>query len=182
MLVNCPFLAPSLRRGLARWHCYEADPYADHDAVEAGVFEAGAWSAEQVRARRAAGLGVCEVIALERGMDRFSEMRVLQWPHWALKLLYAPVGVMFGKFTPSDRRTDRFGRPVTPPPVALLAVRPALATLDPILLPSAPRLRRAIATSVDDGREVFAAVPGARDAAHAWPVVRAWSDQKRADP
>lgn len=180
MTVNCPFLRPSLRRDLVRWHRYEAEPGAARETVEAGLFAVGVWAAEQVRARRRdLGVGVCEVVAVDQAAAGIhGPWSVLQWPHWTLKQLYAPVGVMFGKFAPGETRTDRRSRAVAAPPVAILAVRPALPTVDPGLLPNTPALAQMIATSADDGRDVFHGVPGVRHAADPWPAVRAWSDQR----
>ncbi|NEE29423.1 hypothetical protein G3M53_28745, partial [Streptomyces sp. SID7982] len=47
MTAHCPYLAPSLRRGLTTWTVYQAD--GDAEAVEAELFHAGARAAEWLR-------------------------------------------------------------------------------------------------------------------------------------
>lgn len=95
--AHCPYLAPSLDRGLTGWTLYEA--VGAPTDVEAEVFHAAVRAAERVRpsVTRAQGAFVCEnVVVLGAGRE------VLQWPHWALKHLYGPVGLMIGKFAAGE--------------------------------------------------------------------------------
>ncbi|MFB9392027.1 DUF6875 domain-containing protein [Streptomyces coeruleoprunus] len=160
----CPYLAPSVERGLTGWTVYEAEGEAED--VEAEVFHAGVQAAEWVRplaVRRHGGL-VCENI-----MVLGSHAELLTWPHWALKNLYGPVGLMIGKFHAGEQRTNGDGRGITVPPVSFLPVRVAVRPRDPRFLAATPDLAAALAVAVDDGRDVFEDLP------QEWKAVRAWA-------
>ncbi|HEY8982374.1 MAG TPA: hypothetical protein VIU15_22655 [Streptomyces sp.] len=165
--AHCPYLAPSVRRGLTTWTVYEVAS-EERELVEAGLFHAGVQAAEWVRplATRPHGALVCENVVLLGGT---SEGRLLDWPHWALKHLYGPVGLMIGKFHCGEERRDREGLPIAPPPYSFLPVRPAVRARDPRFLADTPDLADALAVAVDDGRDVFAQL------SHDWQAVKAWS-------
>ncbi|WP_149184082.1 hypothetical protein [Streptomyces sp. TRM49041] len=164
--AHCPYLAPSVERGLTGWTVYEAA--GDEDDIEAEVFHAGVQAAEWVRplAGRRHGALVCENIVL-LGAD----YGVMKWPHWALKNLYGPMGLMFGKFRAGEEHTDRYGRDVPSPPVPFMPVRGAVRPRDPRFLAATPTLAAALANAVDDGRDVFADVPPE------WKDVKRWAHQ-----
>ncbi|MFF4648191.1 hypothetical protein [Streptomyces sp. NPDC001389] len=167
MSAHCPYLAPSVERGLTGWTVYEATGEAD--AVEAELFWAGSRAAEWVRplASRLHGALVCEnVVLLGGGRD------LTGWPHWALKNLYAPVGVMFGKFHAGEEEVAQDGRSIPAAPVSFIPVRPAVRRRDPRFLHDTPDLADALAVASDDGRDVFEHLP------HDWKAVRAWSRTK----
>ncbi|MFF4601980.1 hypothetical protein ACFY12_04365 [Streptomyces sp. NPDC001339] len=162
--AHCPYLTPSLDRGLTGWTLYEAvGAPAD---VEAEVFHAAVQAAERVRplAPRAHGAFVCENVAI-LGAGR----EVLQWPHWALKHLYGPVGLMIGKFAVGEERTDHSGRGIPPPPVSFLPVRAAVRPRDGRFLQHTPNLAAAVASARDDGRDVFSHL------GHDWKEIRLWA-------
>ncbi|MER7790918.1 DUF6875 domain-containing protein [Streptomyces sp. NPDC097640] len=175
MAGNCPYLAPSIRAGQTRWVRYQPTCGADMDAVEAGVFGAAVDAAEHVRARRGSGARLaCVVVAFE--LSPHAGIRVLPWPHWALKAAYAPVGVMVGKFWQRRSDIDRRGRPVAAAPLPLLALRAAVPAMDGRLLPRTPHLAHVITDSEDDRRDVFAPAGGlGEEACAAWPRVRSWA-------
>ncbi|MFJ6568533.1 hypothetical protein ACIQNU_14005 [Streptomyces sp. NPDC091292] len=162
--THCPYLAPSLDRGLTGWTLYEAVG-APLD-VEAEVFHAAVQAAEWVRplAARAHGAFVCENVAI-LGAGR----EVVQWPHWALKHLYGPVGLMIGKFAAGEERTDGRGRSISPPPVSFLPVRVAVRPRDGRFLHRTPNLAAVVASARDDGRDVFG------DIGHDWKDIRLWA-------
>ncbi|GHE04127.1 hypothetical protein [Streptomyces alanosinicus] len=164
--VHCPYLAPSLERGLTGWTVYEA--VGEAEAVEAEVFHAGVQAAEWVRplANRRHGVYVCENIILLNADDE-----VLSWPHWALKNLYGPVGLMFGKFRKGEEDTDRHGRHIPRPPMAFMPVRAAVRVRDPRFLAATPGLADAVANASDDGRHVFADLP------QDWKDVKQWAQR-----
>lgn len=157
--AHCPYLAPSLERELTGWTVYEAS--GDAGAVEAEVFHAAVQAAEWVRplASRRHGMLVCENIVV-LGADAGT----LVWPHWALKNLYGPVGLMFGKFTAGEVRGDL---PV--PPVSFLPVRVAVRPRDPRFLGATPELAAAVAEAVDDGHDVLDGI------GHDWTEIRQWA-------
>ncbi|MFK0292009.1 hypothetical protein ACIQU6_16255 [Streptomyces sp. NPDC090442] len=162
--AHCPYLAPSLDRGLTGWTLYEAvGAPAD---VEAEVFHAAVQAAEWVRplVARAHGAFVCENVAV-LGAGR----EVLQWPHWALKHLYGPVGLMIGKFAAGEERADRSGRSIPPPPVSFLPVRAAIRPRDGRFLQRTPKLAAAMTSARDDGRDVFSQL------GHDWKDIRLWA-------
>ncbi|MFI1157430.1 hypothetical protein [Streptomyces sioyaensis] len=167
MSVHCPYLAPSVEHGLTGWTVYEAAGEAPE--VEAEVFHAGVRAAEWVRTQlnRPRGALVCENIAVI-GAGR----EVLAWPHWALKNLYGPVGVMFGKFPVGDQVTDHRGRLVPEPPVSFLAVRVAVRARDPLFLSRTPDLAALVAEAADDGRDVFA------ELSREWKDVKLWAQRR----
>jgi hypothetical protein len=166
--AHCPFLAPSVERGLTGWTVYEAAGEAD--AVEAEVFHAGVRAAEWVRplASRPYGVLVCENIVI-LGDSGVSHGEPLAWPHWALKHLYAPVGVMFGKFCKGEESVGTLGRDIPPPPFSFLPVRASIRSRDPRFLEDTPDLAASLAAAVDDGRDVFEYIP------NDWKAVRAWA-------
>jgi hypothetical protein len=169
MSAHCPYLGPSVEHGLTGWTIYEAaGPTAD---VEAALFHAGVQVAEQVRtlADRRRGALVCENIAV-LGVGR----EALAWPHWALKNLYAPVGVMFGKFPVGDQVTDHRGQLVPEPPVSFLVVRVAVPSRDPLFLSRTPDLADTVGVSSDDGRDVFAS----EQLPHTWKDVKRWAQRR----
>ncbi|MFI9787254.1 hypothetical protein ACIHEI_27680 [Kitasatospora sp. NPDC051984] len=168
---HCPFLRPSVRRGMTGWTVYEITPGAHQYAVEAELFHAGVQAAEWVRPlmRRPYGTLVCENIVLLGHCDGADHRELMAWPHWALKHLYAPIGIMFGKFLQGAAETGRYGQRIPPPPFSFLPVRVGVRPLDPRFLTKTPDLATALAVSVDDGRDVFEHIPCE------WKAVREWA-------
>ncbi len=170
MSIHCPYLAPSVEHGLTGWTVYEATGAAPE--VEEAVFHAAVRLAEEVRslAKRPRGALTCEnIVVFGAGRE------VLAWPHWALKNLYAPVGVMFGKFPVGDQVTDHLGRLVPEPPVSFLVVRVAVRARDPLFLSRTPDLAATVEAAADDGRDVFAAEGLPRGE---WADVKRWSQRR----
>lgn len=171
LFEHCPFLRPSVRRGMTGWTVYEIAPGSHRYAVEAELFHAGVQAAEWVRPLMARPFGtlVCENVVLLGRCEGADHRELLAWPHWALKHLYAPVGVMFGKFAQGAVETGRHGRSVPPPPFSFLPVRAGVRPLDPEFLTGTPDLAAALAVAVDDGRDVFEHIPCE------WKAVREWA-------
>ncbi|MFJ1755948.1 hypothetical protein [Kitasatospora sp. NPDC088134] len=168
---HCPFLRPSVRRGMTGWTVYEIVPGSHQYAVEAELFHAGVQAAEWVRPLMARPFGtlVCENVMLLGRCEDADHRELLAWPHWALKHMYAPVGVMFGKFARGAVETGRRGRSIPPPPFSFLPVRAGVRPLDPKFLTGTPDLATALAVGVDDGRDVFEYIPCE------WKAVREWA-------
>ncbi|URM90341.1 hypothetical protein LUW75_10465 [Streptomyces sp. MRC013] len=168
--AHCPYLAPSLRHGLTAWTVYEIAS-SDPESVEAGLFHAGVQAAEWVRplAARPRGALVCENVVILGDVQGVEHRELMAWPHWALKNLYGPVGVMFGKFQGGEQRLDRSSRPIPPPPCSFLPVRPAVRARDPQFLKDTPDLADALSVAVDDGSDVLERI------SHDWQAVKAWS-------
>ncbi|MFE0460315.1 hypothetical protein ACFW1A_13815 [Kitasatospora sp. NPDC058965] len=171
MFEHCPFLEASSARGMTGWTVYEIVPGAHRDAVEAELFHAGVQAAEWVRPlmSRRHGALACENIAIIGDAPDTDHRELMAWPHWALKHLYGPVGVMFGKFTEGTQEFDKFGRSIPPAPISFLPVRASVRPLDPQFLKDTPDLARTLAVADDDGHDVFDHIP--RD----WKAVRAWA-------
>ncbi|MER6734617.1 hypothetical protein [Streptomyces puniciscabiei] len=166
VMAHCPYLAPSVARELTGWTVYEAA--GDPAAVEAEVFHAGVQAAEWVRpfTSRPYGPFVCEnIVIVGAGAD------VMQWPHWALKHLYGPVGLMVGKFAAGEQRTDRRGVRIPAPPVSFMPVRTAIKPRDPRFLAATPHLADALKTAMDDGRNAFEEMP------KEWGEIRQWAQR-----
>jgi hypothetical protein len=66
MEQHCPFIRPSIRRGLTGWTVYEITPGSYRCAVEAELFHAGVQAAEWIRPlmTRPYGALVCENVVL----------------------------------------------------------------------------------------------------------------------
>ncbi|WP_370221286.1 hypothetical protein [Kitasatospora sp. MAP12-22] len=171
MEQHCPFLAPSIGRGMTGWTVYEIALASRRDAVEADLFRAGVQAAEWVRplTNRPHGAFVCENVVLLGEAADAGHRELMAWPHWALKHLYGPVGVMFGKFVRDTDELDRFGQRIPPPPFSFLPVRAAVRARDPRFLADTPGLAAELAVASDDGRDVFEHIPDD------WKAVRAWA-------
>ncbi|THA71783.1 hypothetical protein E6P78_04050 [Streptomyces sp. A0958] len=171
MFEHCPFLEASTARGMTGWTVYEVAPGAHRDAVEAELFYAGAQAAEWVRPlmSRRHGALACENIAIIGDAADADHGELMAWPHWALKHLYGPVGVMFGKFARGVHERDKSGRSIPPAPISFLPVRASVRSRDPRFLHDTPELAQSLAVAEDDGCDVFEHVPCD------WKAVRAWA-------
>lgn len=179
--AHCPYLGPSAQRGLTLWELWEPvqpETFAD-DTADAAWFAVGLAGAERVRElARTSGPLVCANVAVRWSAHTRVQRDALAWPHWALKALYAPVGVMVGNSWKGETDTDRHGRPIPEPPVTFLSLRSAVRARDPRLMTRTPAVADIVADAVDDGRDVLAAVRGLRHAGPAfalWPHVKAWA-------
>ncbi|MQS11738.1 hypothetical protein F7Q99_05395 [Streptomyces kaniharaensis] len=167
---HCPFLPPSVDRQLTGWTVYEIGS-TDRNAVETELFHAGVQAAEWIRPLKTRPHGVltCENVVILGSVPDTSHQELMRRPYWALRNLYAPVGVLFGKFSAGRHETDRFGRAIPPPPFSFLPVRAAVTSRDPRFLASTPDMAKALAAADDDGRDVFEHIPCD------WKAVRAWA-------
>ncbi|WP_432096384.1 hypothetical protein [Streptomyces sp. bgisy100] len=167
---HCQYLAPSMARGLTGWTVFEV--VGDAESSEAEVFHAGVQAAERIRplASRPHGALVCENIVLLAG-DGIDHRELMAWPHWALKNLYGPIGLMFGKFWAGEQGKDRYGRSIPVPPCSFLPVRVAVRARDPRFLSRTPELAAAVAGAADDGCDVI------KDLPEDWKAVRTWATQ-----
>ncbi|MFJ6771593.1 hypothetical protein ACIQOV_11605 [Kitasatospora sp. NPDC091257] len=168
---HCPFLGPSIRRGMTGWTVHEIAPGSHRYAVEAELFYAGVQAAEWVRPLmpRPYGVLTCENVVLVGHCEGAEHRELMAWPHWALKHLYAQVGVMFGKFPQGTVERGRCGQGIPPPPFSFLPVRAGVRPLDPKFLMETPDLAAALAVAADDGRDVFEHIPCE------WKAVREWA-------
>ncbi|MEU6759118.1 DUF6875 domain-containing protein [Streptomyces sp. NPDC046685] len=169
----CPYLAQSLERGHTSWTVYEAAGSAAE--VEAELFHAGVQAAERLRplVGRPQGFLRCENVVVLGEVARARHRDLVAWPHWVLKHLYGPVGIMFGKFFAGQEETTRSGGRIPVSPVSFLPVRAAVRRRDPRFLGATPRLAAALAASEDDGRDVFEYLP------YDWTEIRAWAKRFR---
>ncbi|MFI8515011.1 DUF6875 domain-containing protein [Streptomyces sp. NPDC085460] len=167
--AHCPYLGPSVERGLTSWTVYGVD--GDAGAVEAELFHAGAAAAERLRPliRQPHGFLRCENVVLLGETPGVGHRALLAWPHWALKNLYGPVGIMVGKFHEGEEEISAAGDRLPAAPVSFLAVRAAVRRRDPRLLRSTPDLAAALGVADDDGRDVFEGIP------HDWQEIRTWT-------
>ncbi|MGA5638255.1 hypothetical protein [Streptomyces sp. CS081A] len=154
MTVHCPYLAPSLQQGLTSWTVYRAD--GDADAVEAELFHAGVQAAEWLRPllNRPHGLLRCENIVLLGEVPDARHRDLMAWPHWALKNLYGPVGVTFGKFYAGEEEVTAAGHRIPAAPASFLPVRAAVRRRDPRFLSATPDLAAALAAADDEVRDL----------------------------
>jgi hypothetical protein len=177
LAAHCPFLTPSVERGLTGWTIYET-AHADRYAVEAELFYAAVQAAEWIRplrVRQHGGLRCENVVILDpAGIANHREL--MCWPYWALRHLYGPVGIVFGKFYEGTHESDKGGRRIPPPPFSFLAVRAAVLSKDARFLRSTPELAASLTAAEDDGRDVFEHIPCE------WKAVRAWASSLPARP
>lgn len=168
MTAFCPYLAPSLARGHTTWTVYRA--VGDAAAVEAEIFHAGVQAAERVRffLLRSHESWRCENVVILGEVPGTRHRDVMAWPHWALKHLYGPVGLMFGKFYEGEEEMTGAGTRIPAAPVSFLPVRAAVRRRDHRFLGATPALAAALATASDDGRDVFEHLPCDWTEIHAW--------------
>ncbi|WP_398932516.1 DUF6875 domain-containing protein [Streptomyces sp. 130] len=171
LFTHCPYLEASMAQEMTRWTVYEISPAAHRNDVAAELFHAGVQAAESVRQLMGHRRGVlaCENLVLLGDARDADHCELMGWPHWALKHLYGPVGVMFGKFARNVQEHDRLGRSIPPAPVSFLPVRASVRPRDPQFLQDTPDLARSLAAGCDDGRDVFEHIPCD------WKAVQAWA-------
>ncbi|MCQ6557013.1 hypothetical protein NPS70_28070 [Streptomyces sp. C10-9-1] len=169
MTALCPYLAPSLGQGGTSWTVYRAEGSAQE--VEAELFHAGVQAAEWLRPliHRPQGFLRCENIVVLGEVPGVRHRDLMAWPHWVLKHLYGPVGVMFGKFYAGEDERTRAGARIPAAPVSFLPVRAAVRRRDPAFLHATPSLAAALAVAKDDGRDVLEHIP------YDWQEIRTWA-------
>ncbi|MDA8369870.1 MAG: hypothetical protein M0026_08355 [Nocardiopsaceae bacterium] len=158
MIDRCPYLAPSVERGLTTWSAYQAVP-----GEQAALFAVLVEHAEALRAdRRTAGTLACRNIAVLGPTSQDQARRLLQWPAWLARNLYAPVRLMVGRFWRDVELTDSKGEAMLPPPVSFFSLRTAIPSRDGLFLAEkVPRIMDVVAHAPpDDGRDVFHAALG----------------------
>ncbi|WP_329345872.1 DUF6875 domain-containing protein [Streptomyces microflavus] len=171
MTAHCPYPSPSIERGLTTWTVYRADGSAD--AVEAELFHAGAQAAERLRPliRRPHGSLRCENVVILGEVPGVEHRDLLAWPHWALKNLYGPAGIMFGKFYAGEEENTRAGERIPLAPVSFLPVRAAIRRRDPQFLHATLDLAAALSVADDDGRDLLGQLP------YDWQEIRTWAQR-----
>lgn len=160
MIRRCPYLGPSVQRGLTVWSAYAADPGDQPD-----LFALLVRCAEDLRtARHKAGPLVCRNIAILGPANLAAARRLMDWPAWLARNLYAPVQMMVGRFWVGMQRADSEGKPMTPPPVSFFTLRPAIPHREGLFLSAKlPAIMATLAASTgDDGRDVFVQPLGRR--------------------
>ncbi len=158
MIARCPYLGPSVQRGLTLWSAYQAAP-----GEQADLFAMLLGHAEELRvARRSTGILACRNIAVLGPKDQEEARRRLQWPAWVARHLYAPVRLMVGRFWTGVELTDSRGRAMLPPPVAFFSLRTAIPSRDGLFLAEkVPQVMEVLAQAPpDDGRDVLRSVLG----------------------
>lgn len=76
------------------------------------------------------------IVAGSESLDELDAKRLLDWPHYVGKTMYAKVGVMLGKFWTHEKSQDRAGQNISEPPMSYISVRSAIPPRDPKLLSS----------------------------------------------
>jgi hypothetical protein len=125
------------------------------------IFYLGYLHTELLRVRRAEATSAAEKMLLcENLFFRFNDEDVvdgktmLDWPHWALKLLYTKAGVLFGKFWKGEREFSRSGAPIPPPPYHLLSIRSGIKERDAAFFKKAQFLLEDFTAAHDTGLSV----------------------------
>lgn len=167
MTDHCPFLRPSLQRGLTRWLRYETNAEAHQlpdlqRKIFAAVVEHMELLRDQRRSRPSAdAVLLCDNLAIRwiGVQDPTAHRRALVWPHWMLKTSYTLLGYMIGKFSLHDHGTDRRGTRVPSVPISFLSLRVAVQRKDPQFLHETPHIAEQLAAAHDHGQHLFAHVP-----------------------
>jgi hypothetical protein len=174
MVKRCPYLGPSVSRGLTLWSAYEAGP-DDGRALFALVVR----YAEQLRAvRRTEGPLACRNVAIFGPEDTEAAKALMDWPAWLARNLYAQVQLTVDRFWIGIGRTPGKGRSIMPPlAVSFFMIRSSIPHRDRIILAeqTPTELAALKAGPGDDGRDVFAHHLGhpVTDPAEAWPTLTA---------
>lgn len=167
MTGHCPFLRPSLQRGLTRWLRYEISTEAHRlPDLQREIFAAAVEHMELLRDRRrsrpstdAALLSDNLAVQWIGVQDATAHLRALAWPHWMLKTIYTPLGYMVGKFSVHAQGADRHGRQVPPVPLSFLSLRVAVQRKDPQFLHETPHIAEQLAAAHDHGQHPLAHLP-----------------------
>jgi hypothetical protein len=159
MIERCPYLGPSVAKGLTIWSAYDAGSGDQRPLLNLLV-----WYAEQVRfARRIDGPLSCRNIAVFGPLDVAEAKALLDWPAWLARNLYAPVQLIVDRFWIGIGRDPKTGRSVMPPlAVSFFMIRCGIARKDRLIVSPRPTDEMAIlaAGPGDDGRDVIATVLG----------------------
>ncbi len=167
MTDHCPFLRPSLQRGLTRWLRYETNAEAHQlPDLQREIFAAAVEHMELLRDQRRSRPSPDAVLLCDNLAIRWigvqcptAHRRALAWPHWMLKTSYTPLGYMIGKFSLHDHGTDRRGTRVPPVPISFLSLRVAVPRKDPQFLHETPHIAEQLAAAHDHGQHPFAHIP-----------------------
>lgn len=167
MTNHCPFLGPSLQRGLTRWLLYETSAKVHQLAdLQREIFAAAVEHMEVLRDGRRSrdstdAVLLCDNLAVRWiGVhDAAAHRRVVVWPHWMLKTIYTPLGYMIGKFSLHAQGADRHGKRVPPVPLSFLSLRVAVQRKDPQFLHETPQIAEQLAVARDHGQHPFAHIP-----------------------
>jgi len=169
MIERCPYLGPSVAKGLTIWSAFSADP-----DDERGLFKLLIWYAEQVRfARNTDGPLACRNVAIFGPKDEQAAQALMDWPTWLARNLYAPVQLMIDRFWIGVGRRPGTGKSLMPPlAVSFFMVRCGIARRDRLILSERPQqdIDLLKAGPGDDGRDVFASQLGQApdDPTEAW--------------
>lgn len=162
----CPYIAPAIARAQLSYSEYriQADTVIE---CQAAIMHTGSYHAERVRNARRQQSGAmlqcdCPLFEIVGPVAAHNRRNLFERPHLLLMLLYAPVGVIVGRFWPGPARLNAQGLPRPVPPTDLLAVRSALPSKDERFFEDAPVLHREFIHGMDDGRDVLAHYGGDR--------------------
>jgi hypothetical protein len=122
------------------------------------IFYLGYLHTELLRAKRVESSSSIEKLLLCENLifrfdaeDTVDGMAMMEWPHWALKLLYTKTGVLFGKFWKGEREVSRSGVPIPPPPYHLLSIRSGIKERDAAFFKKAQFLLEDFTAALDTG-------------------------------
>ncbi len=166
MIPRCPFLGPSVERGLTTWSAYAAGPDDRHELLNVVLARA-----ERMRAdRREGGPLICHNMALFGPRTAQEAKTLMDWPSWIARNLYAPVQLVVDRFWIGQGRHPQ-RTPIEPPPVSFFMIRSRVGRRDRLI--ASRRIMPevlALAGSGDDGRDVLTHALGrpCPDPAAAW--------------
>lgn len=167
MIRRCPFLGPSVERGLTAWSAYSADMEDHRELLNVVIRRAEALR----RTRRTDGPLACHNIAIVGPQTAAEAQRLMDWPSWLARNLYAPVQLVVDRFWIGlGRHPDR--SPIEPPPVSFFMIRSRIGRRDRLIASDRilPELLQQAGRG-DDGRDVFVHTLGhpCDNPATAWP-------------
>lgn len=160
----CPYLEPAQRASalFSGEYIVPAQVADDSNALGACVFYQVVRHTEWLRHQRRAASHpraalLCDNVIITLDANLIVDWKkVLAWPHFAAKLLYSDLGLMFGKFWIGEESVSRVGRPIPSPTVSFISIRSAFPTPDALLLSRrTPEFIPRIQNGIDDGRSVL---------------------------
>lgn len=157
----CPFVEPALSKGLLRFSHYRLAEQPMPE-LQKKIFYLGYLHTELLRMARASAASSVEKILMSEnlifsldGEYAIDGKEMMDWPHWALKLLYTKTGVLFGKFWKGEKGISKHGNPIPPPPYHLLSIRSGIKSRDAQFFKKAEFLLEDFVSAADDGLPVL---------------------------
>ena len=157
----CPYLLPSLRKGLLYFSRYSLrEPILEE--LQKSIFYYGLLHTEIFRHERknlpleCKKLLICEnvIFNVPKEYDHDGD-NLLSLPHWCLKVLYLNAGILYGKFWIGEKLKPADGRDVPIPSIHFISIRSAIKEKDRRFFTKANNLLPEFEKAEDNDQNVF---------------------------